>query len=251
MPRPVGMATRDRGKFWNLSLLAELSFWAGLVLALPPAVSLQTCWTPARAGGQDQPRVWPHTAHLYTRIQAPTVILQAHTNKHTRICCKLPVFARTTKCNRSVKAPTSLLLLFILYFKSSFFCVVFDSFLLIAFPPTIYFLFCRFASFGSSCLSEETKPIYSQLFIDASLLFNFSHFLIFLVSFSIFSVLYWWNMTQVSNNDVGVCTDDNCTLKKKKLGFRLLERLNFRDFFSFFKICVMSVRATFQIWSPL
>lgn len=58
--------TRDHGKFWNLSLLAGPSTWTGLVLALPPAVSLQTCSTPAAAGGQDQPSESGHTQATYT-----------------------------------------------------------------------------------------------------------------------------------------------------------------------------------------
>lgn len=58
--------TRDHGKFWNLSLLAGPSTWTGLVLALPPAVSLQTCSTPAAAGGQDHPSESGHTQATYT-----------------------------------------------------------------------------------------------------------------------------------------------------------------------------------------
>ena len=107
VPRPVGMATRDHGKFWNLSLLAGPSSWTGLVLALPPAVSLQTCWTPATARGQDQPRESGHTqatythtqTHRHTYIYTPTVI-QAHTNKHTSNFCNKPASARATKCNK-------------------------------------------------------------------------------------------------------------------------------------------------------
>lgn len=94
MPRPVGMATRDRGKFWNLSLLAERSFWAGLVLALPPAVSLQTCWTPARARGQDQPRESGHTqptyTHAYRHPQSYYKPTQTNTHAFAASCQSLP-----------------------------------------------------------------------------------------------------------------------------------------------------------------
>lgn len=59
---------RDHGKFWNLSLLAGPSTWTGLVLPLPPAVSLQTCSTPAAGRGQDQPSKSGHTQATYTHI---------------------------------------------------------------------------------------------------------------------------------------------------------------------------------------
>lgn len=69
--------TRDHGKFWNLSLLAGPSTWTGLVLALPPAVSLQTRSTPATAGGQDQPSESGHTHRPLTHT---------HTYVYGRVC---------------------------------------------------------------------------------------------------------------------------------------------------------------------
>lgn len=63
--------THDHGKFWNLSLLAGPSTWTGLVLALPPAVSLQTCSTPAAGRGQDQPSESDHTQATYTHTHTP------------------------------------------------------------------------------------------------------------------------------------------------------------------------------------
>lgn len=56
--------------------------WAGLVLALPPTVSLQTCWTPATARGQDQPSESGHTQATYTHTHTH---LYTHTYPHTQL----------------------------------------------------------------------------------------------------------------------------------------------------------------------
>lgn len=244
MPRPVGMATRDRGKFWNLSLLAELSFWAGLVLALPPAVSLQTCWTPARAGGQDQPRESGHTqptyTHAYRHPQLYYKPTQTNTHAFAASCQSLPEQQNATDLWKLPQACC-----YCLFYISNlvfFLCGIWPFSFNLFSSNHLFSFFVAFSSFGSSFLSEETKPIYSQLLIDVSLLFNFSNFLIFLVSFSIFSVLYWftggwpcetWPRFPIMKlGYVQMITVYlKKTFKKTKLGFRLLERLNFRDFF--------------------
>lgn len=135
MPRPVGMATWDRGKFWNLSLLAELSFWAGLVLALPPAVSLQTCWTPARARGQDQPSESGHTqatyTHAYRHPQLYYKLTQTNTHAFAASCQSLP--------GQQNAADLLKLTGFIFYLKSSLFCCLFVFYGI--WPPFFFYQF--------------------------------------------------------------------------------------------------------------
>ena len=93
LPRPCWHGdVRTRGKFWNLSLLAGCS-WVGPVLALPPAVSLQTWWTPAPAGGQHQRSAQSgHTQATYAHIY--TTHLHKHSHKHTNIFCSRPAATR-------------------------------------------------------------------------------------------------------------------------------------------------------------